>query len=397
MEFAQPSAPPGPPGGAALAGHAPAITALAGRWLPLAERDAPGADLVCSPAGLWLALAAVAAGARGGTARELRDAVGVAGPEAARAVTAAADALGATDALAVATGVWSGVPVYREFREALPRVGFGPLDPAGPGGVDAWVARATGGLIERLPVRPSPGTLLLLVNALALKGRWAEPFPARLTAPAPFTDASGARSRVPTMSRSLPPGDAWYQGRTAVVELRCRREGAGEPVRVRFALGAPDATASEVLPAAWAPRAAGGPARADVVLLRLPRLSLRSLIEVTQQLPELGVELAASGAADFSLLSPEPLRIDQVVQEAVLTVAEEGVEAAAVTMVPMAAGSAPVRRRYLTLSFDRPFGIVVLDGTGTVPLFAAWQATAPNGPRGPSDPPEWTDPGRAGR
>ena len=89
----------------------------------------------------------------------------------------------------------------------------------------------------------------------------------------------------------------------------------------------------------------------------------------------------APDAADFSGLSPLPLAISDVVQEAVLKVAEEGVEAAAVTVVAMRAGSAaPPPQRLLHLAFDRPFGIVVLPAESDVPLFTAWQADAPTDP-----------------
>ena len=72
--------------------------------------------------------------------------------------------------------------------------------------------------------------------------------------------------------------------------------------------------------------------------------------------------------ADFSGMSPEPLHVGQVVQEAVLAVAEEGVEAAAVTVAAMdwmSGDEEPVRVE--TIAFDRPFGIVVLDPPARFP------------------------------
>ncbi|MFE7334808.1 serpin family protein, partial [Streptomyces fimicarius] len=120
------------------------------------------------------------------------------------------------------------------------------------------------------------------------------------------------------------------------------------------------------------------PLDTDRVTIGLPRLALRTRVAVTRQLPALGIRLATSDDADFSGLSPEPLTISDVVQEAVLKVAEEGVEAAAVTVVAMApAGAAPRPQRVHHIAFDRPFGVVVLAGSEDVPLFTAWQADAP--------------------
>lgn len=360
-----------------------AVKHLADRWIRDAlatGKPTEGGSFVCSPAGLWLALAAVAAGARGETARELRALLGTADREAGPAVTAAARELALTGALGVATRVWSRVPVERAYREALPDVRFD--DVMDPAAADASVREATGGLIECLPLEITGETLLALVNVLALKARWEKPFDAGRTRDLPFTDASGTTRPVATMTKGLPLADVWTVDGAYVVELRCTAgEGGGEGARVRFVLGEPGAGAARVLPAGWADRAAGVPPAADRVTLALPRLALRTRIAVTGQLPALGVRLATSGAADFSGLSPQPLTISDVVQEAVLKIAEEGVEAAAVTVVAMrAAGAAPPPQRVLHLAFDRPFGIVVLPADSDVPLFTAWQADTPADP-----------------
>jgi len=361
--------------GTVLTAHAGAIRRLGERWLP----ELGDGDFVCSPAGLWLVLAAVAAGAREETAAELGELLGVAGQDAADAVTGAARELEATDALAVATQVWSRVPVYRAYRESLPGIGFATSkDPAA---IDAWVRGATGGLIERLPVPIDDATLLALVNALALKARWAVPFSPGQTADAPFKDAAGVTHEVPTMRRELRRGEAWTVGGVQVVELRCAAVDGGLPARVRFVLGEKDAGPVDVLPLAWAAPGLRRPVEADSVRLSLPRFSLRTNIDVTPRLAALGVRYATGRDADFSGLSPEPLAISKAVQEAVVKVAELGVEAAAVSVLLMNPSGPPPRPTTIVrIAFDRPFGIVVLDGSGEVPLFVGWQAGAPEEP-----------------
>lgn len=375
-------------GAASTASTTRAVQRLAERWIRDGmaaaatgegrgrDRTEPGTGFVCSPAGLWLALAAVAAGARGATAAELRALLGAADREAAPAVTAVARELARTGALGVATRVWSRVPVLRAYREALPDMCFDPMDPAA---VDVWVREATGGLIERLPLEITDETLLALVNVLALKARWEKPFEAWRTQDLPFTDAAGTVGPVPTMAKDVPLADAWTAGGAHVVELRCATEPGGGPgARVRLVLGEPGAGPERVLPVGWAPRSAGRAPDADRVTIGLPRIALRTRVPVTGQLPALGVRLATSDAADLSGLSPERLTISDVVQEAVLKIAEEGVEAAAVTVVAMRPGAAPRPQRVYHIAFDRPFGIVVLAGAEDVPLFTAWQADAPD-------------------
>lgn len=368
---------------AGLTTYADATRKLAERWLRVrgeGEQHGVDGDFVCSPAGLWLALGAVTAGARGETARELAALLGLTGADAAGggvagAVTDSARALAETEQLGVATRVWSRIPVYRAYREALPDIGFGHMDPAE---IDAWVREATGGLIEKLPVEIDENTALALVNVLALKARWSTPFQARATADRPFTDATGAVHAVPTMHQHLGARSAWTVDGAKVVELACA--GGQSAVRVRFVLGEEGARAADVLAAAWAPSSHRAPIDTEVIALALPRLELRTTMEITPQLAALGVTYATSGRADFSALSPKPLMIEKVVQEAVVKVAELGVEAAAVTVVTMRAAGMARPPRVVPITFDRPFGVVVLDGTGEVPLFTAWQSSAPRGP-----------------
>ncbi|MFD5893861.1 serpin family protein [Streptomyces sp. NPDC060366] len=365
-----------------LTTHAGAMRTLAERWLRVrgeGEQHGVDGDFVCSPAGLWLALGAVTAGARGETAGELEALLGLGGADAAGgvagAVTDSARALAETEQLGVATRVWSRTPVYRAYREALPDIGFGHMDPAE---IDAWVREATGGLIERLPVEIDKNSLLALVNVLALKARWATPFEGRATADRPFTDAAGSVRQVPTMHQHLGARSGWTVDGTHVVELRC--EGGESAVRVRFVLGEEGARAADVLAAGWAPEERRVPIDTEMIALALPRLELRTTMEIAPQLAALGVTYATTDHADFSALSPEPLKIEKVVQEAVVKVAELGVEAAAVTVIVMRAAGMARPPRVVPIAFDRPFGVVVLDGTGEVPLFTAWQASAPRGP-----------------
>ncbi|MFD8972103.1 serpin family protein [Streptomyces sp. NPDC059593] len=383
------------------AAGADAVRELAGRWLPqLGSRD-----FVVSPVGLWLALGAVASGARGRTGEELAGLLGVEGEAAARAVTEARRWLGATDGVAVATGVWSTMPLLDGFRRGLPGVRFGVLPEAGyfalpdevfgatddlsfgeiPDAqkeIDDWVRGATGGRIPGLPLGLDGSEDLVLVNALALTASWLTAFPAHLTRDEPFTDGSGVTRPVPTMRQRIPAGWVWYADGAVVVELPCEGGGA----RVRFVLGAEGAGPREVLPAAWAARGERTPLAADSVDLALPRFTLRTKTDVRRHLDALGVRLALGPEADLSGISAAAMYIDKVVQEAVVEVAEEGVEAAAVTQVTMTRSAAAPRPAVVErIAFDRPFGVVVLagEGSGEVPLFLGWRQEHSWSHRGP--------------
>ncbi|MFF9500732.1 serpin family protein [Streptomyces sp. NPDC014656] len=300
--------------------------------------------------------------------------LGVAGEEAGAAVTGVGRTVAGTGGVSGAVGVWSRVPVYEGFRGGLPDVGFGRLGGDAQAELDAWVRAESGGRVPELPLGLDGSEDLVLLGVLALKAAWRTAFPAGATRPEPFTDASGAVRPVPTMRQRIPGAWVWkvrqgrWGSRAVVVEL----PGAGaRAVRVRFVLGAPGRGPADVLPLAWDARRE--PVEDEAVELALPRFSLRSRFDLRPWLEELGAGGALRPGADFSGLSPEPLLVSRVVQEAVVEVAERGVEAAAVTQVTMVRSAArprPLER----IAFDRPFGVVVLDAEGELPLFAGWRA-----------------------
>jgi serine protease inhibitor len=78
-------------------------------------------------------------------------------------------------------------------------------------------------------------------------------------------------------------------------------------------------------------------------------------------------------------MSPEPLKIDRLVQGSLLRVNEEGVEAVSITEedfthVLSVSGRTPRTRH---IAFNRPFGAALFDGTTGAPLFMSWQSSAP--------------------
>jgi hypothetical protein len=308
--------------------------ALGELWLGLLFDDpvvsGSRGDVICSPAGLWLALAALEARVEGETREELRGVVGSGRAE--------------------------------DTEDAVIR----QLGQHG-----AFIASAR--MSSRSPGQPC------LVSTVALEAKWEQPFEPSFTRELPFTDAEGVTRHVPTMVAEVPVEDAWTlalpHGRVTVVELRASAGDGGaappaQPVRVRFALGEDRRVPPvEVISASWAPAAQGKPIRGsrgsrhpEAVLLELPRHRLSGDIEVSPQ-------LAAQRAVQRCLV-----RFD-----------EEGMTS------EISAATAEDRRwagrdhfdgpgqllRTAPVRLDRPFAVSVLDGSGTIPLLAGYQAGWP--------------------
>ena len=334
----------------------------------------PHEDLACSGLGLWCALAVLASGASGATAEEL---VGLLGLDPGDDVAEHLDRLDAEVAALAGTAhalaVWSRVPTYRAWRERLPAVGFAHLDDDAD--LDAWVRDHTDGMVERLPVAIDARTLLVLVDALCLDARWATTFPEWNTEDRAFAAPGGDRL-VPTMSVRTPATNAGEVGTTTIVDVPAE-PGDGGRVVLRLGLGHPAATPADVL----ADVLAGGAAQrrglgADQVDLFLPRFAIRDRHDLVPVLEALGAGRVLTDLAELDRLSPEPLKVSQAVQEAVVDVDEEGVRAAAVTaMALLRAAGAPSRPpTVVEVRFDRPFAFALVAEASDLPLFAGWVA-----------------------
>lgn len=222
--------------------------------------------------------------------------------------------------------------------------------------INQTVSRDTHGLIPALfDAALSAATSTVLTDAVYLHANWQTPF--TTTTDAPFTTAAGRTVTAHMMSGDvsgpLRTADGWqsvalpYQG------------GALEAVAL---LPPPTAGSTCALPTASAwPALTSGPGTATAGVV-LPRLHLSQMHELSSMLAGLGLPLDG----DYSGLGAGDTHIDQVVQKAVLDVDEKGTTAAAATGISMSA-SAPVLLR--TLTFDRPFLLLLQDTATHTPLF----------------------------
>lgn len=152
--------------------------ALTSRWA--ATLPAAGST-VFSGAGVWPLLALLAAAADGQGRAELEAAIGVPADGAELAAREVLDALHGSSAVHAAIGIWARADVaFSEWwtRSVPPGVrgeltGDTPTDqPA----LDAWAARETAGLIERMPIEVDAETLMVLATALMVRTTWRAAF-----------------------------------------------------------------------------------------------------------------------------------------------------------------------------------------------------------------------------
>ena len=366
-----------------LAARAAAADAAFGTdlYLVLAE-DA--ADTVFSPASVASALRMALCGARGRTAAELARALHLNGssrPEDAAVsglslVSAGKDGGSAVFRAPNTAWIQSGLPLRAEFTERLNRAAATPARTdftAAPDAARDEINRVIAGQTEgKITGLLPPGaitalTRLVLASAVYLKAAWADPFPDRATADAPFYPDGPGRPglAVPTMrgtaSRAYLRGDG-YQAVLLPYQ----------DIGLAMAVLLPDGPLAALRPKVAAAGLGGllaGTSRHQVTL-SMPRFRLEAAFDLIPALRRLGVAEAFGDHADFGgITKAEPLQIGAVAHKAYVDVDERGTEAAAATAVVMRTLAAMRPPPAVTMLVDRPVLFAIVDTVTSLPVF----------------------------
>ncbi len=358
------------------------LNAFAARSTRLILEGHEGENAICSPLSLWSALALLAQCAGGDSRRQVLEAVGADSVEQLQeAVSHVWQTLYTDDgqsSLILANSIWLNgnlrgsyvqdtldalAEKYYAGAYSLP-MGTGEADRA----VTAWVKEQTRGLIggDRPVVETKPETLALLVSSLYYKAAWQNEFMPGRTEIDTFTDAAGQETKVDFMHRTENANFIrrdGYQAASLNTHL-------GEMVFVLPDEGsAPESLLEnpEFLPSLefsdkttlW------GEVRWSV-----PKFDVNSDLNLLEALADLGItDLLNRDKADLSALTDLDAFVSEAKQLARVKVDEEGVEAAAVTILEIDECCAlpPVEPEVCVMDLDRPFLFVIR--TQGMPLF----------------------------
>ena len=355
-----------------------ALSDFAAKSTPLALAGQEGKNAAFSPVSLWAALAMLAPCAQGDSQSQLLSALGVAGQ---RELT---DQVGrlwkglytndGVSSLILSNSVWLNDAQQGEYVQAtldtLGRDYFAGVytTPMGTAGADQaitdWVAKETNGLIggNGPVVDTMPDTLLLLASSLYYKAAWMNPFDASQTQAGDFTTASGETVSADFMHASQANNFLKRDGyQAAALETQL-----GE----MFFVLPEEGTAPEELLSDTSFLSSLSSGAADVqygtVEWSVPKFDLSADLDLMSTLKSLGItDLLDKEKADLSGLTALDAFLTQAQQMTRVSVDEEGVEAAAVTIIGAGAGAPP--EETCVMNLNRPF-LFVLRSQG-VPLF----------------------------
>ena len=221
------------------------------------------------------------------------------------------------------------------------------------GDVNKWCSKNTNGKIPSILERVEPDMQMLLLNAVYFYDKWESPF--TRTDKAPFTCLDGTVQQVDMMhqtERLRYCQNDFFQ----ILELPYE---SGD-IDMYVLLPRPGVAFDDALASLSSSRWDGWrrELRPERVRVSMPKFKLECEMDFTGLLQDLGMKLAFSDRADFSLMSTTPLAIGFVKQKTYIDVDEEGTEAAAVTGLGMRTTSvAP--SNIIDFTADRPFFYII--------------------------------------
>lgn len=349
-------------------------------------------NVIASPFSMAIAVSMALQGAKGGTEEGIRRALRLSRVppqdlnDAFRALFVYLNHLDPEVALKIANAIFvnPAMTVRPEFQEMIGRVYGGRVDRLPEvGEVNRWISERTDGKITKMLDRIDPLVAALLINAIAFKAKWTNPFPMDNTSRRDFMRGTGTRVSVPMMSHGqfarYTERDGWQ-----FLWLPYSNERLGMllalPPPVRAAVG----TSPRLNGREWARISSDlQQVRPRKGLVVIPKFDAKFGARPNDWLKEMGMTDAYDDVrADFSgMVESAPgyrpgdpaannVYISDVLHRARISVNEEGTEATATTVVEMEFNGMPDYD--FEFVANRPFLYAVQDSATHLPLFVGW-------------------------
>ena len=229
--------------------------------------------------------------------------------------------------------------------------------------ISGWISDNTEGLLKP-EIKVDPLYLMFIVNTIYLNDEWSSNFNEDATQTDVFNLAGGSTVDAQFMHKTFDTGITKGQDYTAI-NLGMKQTG-----RMMFVLPDEGVEASSLLETADMLEFVTDSQNSDYgrVELSLPKFGFDSEFDLKESLESLGMVTAFDDqSADFSGISDVPSFVSGVRQGSRIEIDENGVEAAAYTVMDFAT-SADMPDEPIELNFNRPFVFIVQSDAG-LPLF----------------------------
>lgn len=234
----------------------------------------------------------------------------------------------------------------------------------------SWMNEQTGGLLEDLisGIEMSPETVLTLVSTIYFQAKWENEFLASNTKEDTFSTPSGDVT-CDFMNKTETYGNYYYTDGFAATNLGLENSGDMWLILPDEGVSVDELLASDKALSFMCGDRSVTDVKTLKVNISIPKFDVNSKTDLVAGLKNLGVKSCFSAvSADFSpIISDDGIWLDKVEHGARVKIDEEGVTAAAYTVM-MACGAALPPEEEVDFILDRPF-IFVINGSDNLPLF----------------------------
>lgn len=339
-------------------------------------------NIFVSPLSVDFALNMTVNGAAGKTKEEMKQVLGIeslSDDEANTAVQKLTGMLLNMDTkvrLSIANAIWyhNELTLKDNLRQLIKKYHQGKIeeldfaDPAAKETINKWVEEETQGKIKDLIEKISPQHRMFLINAIYFKADWQYQFEKHRIREEQFTLENGQKVSVQMMFSKGVKLRTYQHEAFQLIELPYGN-GQFSMVILLPRLGK---TTGEVMSLLSAEDLQSWVGQADTLMphLFLPKFTSKFRMELNDPLMDIGMENPFSDAAEFTGFFKEskPLKIGEVIHQAVIEVNEEGTEAAAATSVGIEVTS--IGNNPPTIRIDRPFVYFIREKHTDAILFA---------------------------
>ncbi len=332
-----------------------------------------------SPVSFAYALAMLGNGAKGQTAQQIADALGV-------------DTISSSNqqfhkfynynysseqgnVLKLANSIWvqEDFPLQKDFSKKLAEQFYASaysVDFSKQSAADAmskWISEQTAGLLNPT-FTPDPMQVLSLINTLYFEGAWSDSFQAANNTTEKFTLADGSQVDATYMNQTFDHHSYYETEDYILFEL-----GFVGGQSMRLVLPKEGKELNSLLTEQSLKAILSSPEestqKSAKVNLKLPKFSFDSNFNLNKLCQSLGLEELFSESSDLSGISKENIAVSNVQQESHVEIDENGCKAAAYTKIDVREMSLLLdETEEIDLSFDRPFLFSIQSGDNA-PLF----------------------------
>lgn len=248
--------------------------------------------------------------------------------------------------------------------------------------INEWVNKSTEGKIPTIITEENADFWAMLINAVYFKGRWQNEFSKGATRKDVFTSRNSQEKTIDFMN-----GTGWMhyalEDNVSIVELPyLTRENIfdkdGEYIETRNLENISISMYLMMSDGSFCPEEVLDKAEFDskFIALSVPKFNIEYDIELSDILKTIGIQKAFDTDADFrGMFDKESMWLDSAIHKTYIKVDEEGTEAAAVTALAMAPGSA-LPPEPIEVKYNKPFIFVIRDNHNGEILFLGEYAFA---------------------